>query len=342
MIAQTLNCTNCFLGGGNIPYIPAVYVNYIEPRIEEKVRQVQGTAYLDFESGKTIIKPSYRRNPEELAKIANSINEVTSSEDVRIRSIRIEGFASPEGSVQLNDRLSMGRAEALSNYLSGRMAISRSLFHTYSRGEDWEGLKRQVTESFLPEKLRILDIIDSTDEPDRKEARLKNLGSSVWQELMKNYFPAFLRVEYRIDYIIREYSMAEAEELLERNPGHLSLAELFVVAQTYGINSEKWNEIMRLSVLLYPDDPVANINAAAVAVITGDMESAGRYLEKVKEEPLAANNRGAWYMLLKEVEKAEENLRQADAQGIESAQQNLYELEQVKADIEKEKKRSIR
>ena len=89
---------------------------------------------------RTEIYEDYRRNPIELAKIRATIDTVRNDADTRITSIRIKGYASPEGSYANNTRLAQGRTETLKDYVqrlynfpSGVMATDTSL----RTGQDW-------------------------------------------------------------------------------------------------------------------------------------------------------------------------------------------------------------
>ena len=105
-----------------------------------ETRELKGSAYIDFPVNRTEIYEDYRRNPIELAKIRATIDTVRNDADTRITSIRIKGYASPEGSYANNTRLAQGRTETLKDYVqrlynfpSGVMATDTSL----RTGQDW-------------------------------------------------------------------------------------------------------------------------------------------------------------------------------------------------------------
>ena len=54
---------------------------------------------------------------------------------------------------------------------------------------------------------------------------------------------------------------------------------MFLVAQTYEKGSDEFNEVFDVAVRMFPDDPTANINAAAIELQRGDLQQAVRYLE---------------------------------------------------------------
>ncbi|MCD7973439.1 MAG: DUF3868 domain-containing protein [Candidatus Azobacteroides sp.] len=314
-----------------IPYQPNPLVIYLMPPAEEKHRNVQGKAYLDFQVGKSVILPTYRRNPEELAKIKETINEVKNNPDVKISGLYIEGYASPEGSYATNDRLSREWANALKEYIHTTFAIPQDRFTVTSVAEDWDGLRILIEQSNIAQKERILSIIDSKEEYDRKEQQLKALGAA-YRTISNEMFPQLRRVEYQVDYQVKEYTTNEAKNLIGKNPEHLSQQELFLLARTYPENSTDFNKIIETASRLYPDDPVANLNNAAILLKRGEYTTAKRFLDKAGNTPDTYNNWGVYYLHTGELEKAEEYFTKAAEAGQTEAHHNLREVERKKKD----------
>lgn len=102
-------------------FTPAVFTPhfvYVSPQAEtRKTRHEKGAAYVDFPVNKTDIRPDYRGNRSELAKIENTINRIKGDADVSINNITIKGYASPEGSYANNSRLAEARTRSLVDYL---------------------------------------------------------------------------------------------------------------------------------------------------------------------------------------------------------------------------------
>ena len=80
-------------------------------------RSAEGRAFVDFVVNRTEIRPDYRGNRAELAKIIASIDAVKNDPDAIITRVTIKGFASPEGSYANNVRLAIGRTDALKEYV---------------------------------------------------------------------------------------------------------------------------------------------------------------------------------------------------------------------------------
>ncbi len=316
------------------PYIPDLKITYLVPPPEQKQRKIQGQAYLDFQVGRSVIIPGFRRNPEELARIAATINDIKDNPDVNITGLFIEGYASPEGSYATNDRLSRERANALKEYIQTNFGISHDQFTVGSVAEDWIGLKELVGQSDISQKQKILEIIDSDIDLDRKEQLLKNLGSP-YRVMLNEMFPQLRRVEYQVNFTVKEYSTDEAKDLVGKNPEHLSHRELFMLAGTYAEDSSEFNNIMETIIRLYPEDTFANINTAALLLSRGENNSAKRYLDKVGDIPDSFNIWGVYYMNTGDLDKAEEYFMKASGSGQVDSVINLHELELKKKDNER-------
>lgn len=305
---------------------------YVQPEVERvKVRALAGTAYIDFRVNRTEIRPDYRNNRRELDKIIATIDSVRADKDITVTSLSIKGYASPEGSYAGNARLAAGRTEALKEYVSGLYHFDAGFIRTSSEPEDWEGLRRYVEKSGLAHKQEILTLIDSDEEPDRKERRIRSAYPEDYRILLRDCYPALRRSDYRIEYTIRSFTdVEEMRRVMRTQPQKLSLQELFLAAQDCEPGSREFDEVFDIAVRMYPDDPVANLNAANIALRHKDPKAARRYLAKAGDTPQAVYARGICALLEKDYAEAETLLKQAQRQGITEADAALKELELMK------------
>lgn len=180
------------------------------PPVKPPVKQsepisLSGSAYLHFLPDSYEIMPELGNNAREIAEIHRIFDKVKNTPGAKITGLSITGFASPEAPFARNKQLSYDRAFALSGYLQSRYGISADCCEVTGAGEDWDKFRKLVEESNIAHKREILDIIDSSDNPDVKEAKLRRLaGGGPWRTMMDNMFPKLRRVEYRVDYIIME------------------------------------------------------------------------------------------------------------------------------------------
>ena len=303
---------------------------YVQPQVEAvKARALTGTAYIDFPVGQTDIRPDYRDNRRELDKILATIDSVRRDSDITITALAIKGYASPEGSYALNTRLARERTEALTAYVSHLYRFDNDFIQTTSEPENWQGLRSYVAQSALRHREEILALIDSNREPDNKEWKLKSEYPDDYRVLLQHCYPALRRSDYRIDYVIRSFSdVDEIRALMRTAPQKLSLQELFLVAKHCEPGSDEFNEVFELAVRLFPNDPVANLNAANTALRRRDVKTARRYLAKADAtQPQTTYAFGICALLEGDYPQAQALLRQAEAQGVTQAVQALQELE---------------
>ncbi len=308
------------------PYSPELI--YLRPQHEVvKTREIKGSAYIDFPVSKTFINPNYRNNTAELAKIIGTIDSVKNDSDITIKSIFIKGFASPESPYSNNARLAKGRTEALKQYVENLYHFGEGFIKTDFEPEDWGGLERFVMASSLPHKEDILSAIRSDREPDNKEWYIKKNWKDDYNYLLEICYPALRHSDYVIEYEIRSYSnSAEIEKILHTAPQNLSLEEFYILAQTYEAGSEKYNELFETAVRMYPNDPVANLNAANTAILRRDYRKALLHLDRAKNLPESVYARGALEVYMNNYEEAKRYFENAKIMAIPQAENALMEV----------------
>lgn len=306
----------------------APQVAFLEPDVETvKMRKESGDAFLNFLQGQSVILPHYDRNASELEKINRTIQAVTDDPDVTCQGIELKGFASPEGSYAFNTRLSEARAEALAKYIRQRYPRLSCPVTAESGSEDWAGLRRWLLSSGTNYRQAVLDIIDRVDDPDARDSEIRRLeGGRVYDRLLKEAYPSLRKVNYVIHYSVVPFTVEEGKRLLKANPGRLSLNEMYLIAATYPKGSKAFNEVFLIAVRQFPEDAAANNNAAAVALLKGDKETARRHLMRVRDIPAAQNNLGVLYILEGDLPAAEACFRKARAAGNREAADNLSKM----------------
>ena len=168
-----------------VPYTPRPV--YVRPTAEAvKSRSLSGSAFIDFPVNKTVIYPDYRRNTAELGKIEATIDSVRNDRDVTITSVWLKGYASPESPWTHNRMLAIGRTEALKKHIRQLYRFDEGVIETDYEPEDWAGLRSYVECSNLTHRAEILALIDSSLEPDAKEAKIKRSYSEEYDFLLKN------------------------------------------------------------------------------------------------------------------------------------------------------------
>lgn len=308
------------------PYHPELI--YIKPKTEAvKLRHISGSAFVDFPVSQTEIMPEYRNNVKELNKIIGTIDSVKQDKDIIIKSIFIKGFASPESPYENNANLAKRRTESLKEYVQSLYHFEDSIIKTAYEPEDWDGLERYVVASNLPNKEKILAEIRSDIDPDIKEWRIRSTWKNDYKFLLENCYPSLRHSDYTIEYEIRGYGdPKEIEEILHTSPQKLSLEEFFVLSKTYDIGSREYHELFKTAVRMYPDNQIANLNAANSSILNKDYDKALRYLDKAGNLPEAIYARGALEVYRENFEAARPYLEEALRLGVTQAEITLKEI----------------
>lgn len=346
LFSEMKGCAGC-KEEENTMYVTSAYLErytvqpkvvFVEPQVEEiKNRTEHGRAYLDFPVNKITIYPEYRRNPDELREIKRTIDVVKNDENVKITGIHIDGYASPEGGYRNNARLAQGRAEALKKYVMGEYEFAEEIFKVTSTPEDWEGLKKYVEENNIADKDAILAIINGLngENHDAQEAKIKREFPQTYAKLYKEIYPGLRHSDYLVFYTVRAFDIEEAKRIIKERPQQLSLQEMYLVAQTYEHGSAEFKEVFDVAVRMFPQDPTANINAAAMELEQGNLNGAVRFLQKSSQNDGATlNNYGVLKLLQGDLDAAESYFKKAQEAGIEEAAANLQEVAKKRKDFE--------
>lgn len=312
------------------PFVPKMA--YVCPVADSvKTRSLSGRAFIDFPVNKTVIYPEYRNNTVELAKIIGTIDSVRNDKDITVKSLFIKGFASPESPYSNNTRLAKGRTAALKEYVMRLYNFTDDFIKTDFEPEDWAGLRAFVVTSGLEHRNEILALIDSDMEPDAKEHKIKTTYPQEYRFLLATIYPALRHSDYKIDYEIRTFTdIEEIKRLVKEQPQKLSQNEFYRAAQTYEPGSDDYNYVFETAVRMFPDDPIANLNAANSAIARGDLVAAERYLAKSGDVPEADYARGVLAVNKGDRKAAREYMNRAATHGVKQADEALEYLDKLR------------
>lgn len=324
------------------PYVVRPSFTYVVPVTEPiKRRDVQSVVRLDFRVNVTAIDSRFGNNPAELERVGRMMDEIVGNADVEVDRVDIVGFASPEGTLEYNRRLSEGRANALRNYMTSRIDLPRDCYRVEFGGENWDGLVDMVAASDIGQREEILRIIRNEPLEQVRERQLAALDAGgPWQHMKQTIFPLLRYAVCTVHYTVRAFDLEQARRTFETAPQNLSLNEMYLVANSYGESSDKFAQVFDTAVKLFPDDDTANLNAAAAALRRCDTASADGYLARVHaDSPASDDLRGVAAMLRGDCDSARSYLTRAARAAEVSAQANLVELERKEANIESIKRR---
>ena len=314
---------------GNLIHKPQIELTpLMECPVAYVPRSNQVDAFLIYPVNQTVLYPEKYGNQYELQKIDSILSFVDDNPDYQINEIAIAGFASPEGKLQHNIRLSEGRAEALKNHIENRHNFTNTVLKVSPGSENWDGLKQVVLTSEIPYKNQILEIIDKVDDLDLREAEIKKIdGGTTYRFLLQTVYPGLRKNTFTVSYISRERPVEVAQQLVFTQPTELNVHEFYSVAENfYKDNPDKYNEVLLIAADTYPNHAIANANAAQICLETGEHDRAESYLIRTNNEPNTWNNRACMLWQKGNVEEAIVWWKKAAEQGDQQAKHNLEQV----------------
>lgn len=311
------------------PYIPNFQLTYLVPAVEAvKLLSDSYSASLDYAVNKSDVDYSFKNNAAVLEAVDRIISEVKNDPNIVIDKIEVVGYASPDGGTAYNTSLSEKRAKSFTNYLISRHGISEELITTNWKGEDWVKLSTILKESDYPYRNDVLQVIDNTNDINKRKATLKSLqGGMVYNNLLKTYFPLLRRNSYDIFYTVRGLDLEQSKALINVKPQQLSLNEMFMVANSYKEGSEQFKKAFAIAVTVYPDDPMARFNSLTSQIDSGFFEDAVTGLQQT-DRPEGWNNIAVALFYMGDYQRALSFFEKAAHAGLKEAVDNLAQYKQ--------------
>ena len=341
---EVVGCADCFVGMEKMSlinrlfpdrFVPNFTMALIVPEPEvPKRRSAEHSARINFVVNRHELLPNFGNNAAVLAEVDRVIREFQADENLVITDLTISGFASPEGSEASNLALSQRRAETFARFIKQTYGFTCDQIHVQWFGEDWDGLRRAVAASQLPNRDAIIHIIDTEPNLDARDALLIALDNGqTYNRLLQEFYPPLRRIDYRIAYISRPFTTVEASRIIETNPYLLNLREIWDVAHTFPEGSAERKRIFNIAADTFPDLYVANLNAAVIALQHNNPEAALERLEKVPSGNAAAYNLwGIAFAMRGDADRAKYVFNRAIQAGNTDARHNLEQLQRYIAD----------
>lgn len=206
---------------------------------------------IHFRAGQSSIDPDFRGNGAGLDAFIKGVNATLANPDLLVEGITVETGASPEGGIDLNERLAMERARTIRRQLLDRLPLNASQVKAYSIGIDWEGLNAAVRQSDCPWKDEILAVIASSGVRTNADAEsslrcqnaLKALdGGKAWRWMLDALFPELRQGAGTLRCIVSS-----------RNPDVLRVRDTLIVMHEWEGPGDEW--VSRIDSILFSLKP---------------------------------------------------------------------------------------
>lgn len=304
----------------------AAMLSFLEPDINSAGKQRTETValYLDYPLGRDDVLPDYKENRTQLAKLDKIFSPLAGNHFSTIEQVEVCGYSSPDGDYRNNERLAADRSHQFARYVHTAWSIPTYTLHSSSVAEDWDGFRQLLLTERPPYMEEALEIIRRYGIFGGRERKLMDMqGGIPYKDMLRRFFPRLRRLEVTVRYGIRAVDGNEASRLIYTHPELLSLPEIYAVARYYRPGTEQYREVYEIAAYRFPDDVVANVNAASAVMLTGDLESARSYLIKTMDDPRSWNNRGMLALMEGDRESAIQWFRRAVGIEPRKARRNL-------------------
>ena len=194
-----------------------------------------------------------------------------------------------------NDFLATNRSKALAEYLGKLYKLPEGSASYGAVPENWEEFRQQVVAAKDITGRQRADLLELIDRPaygpsdyDAKEQTLKTdprFAALYRAKILPEWFPMLRTTKFAINTILRPQPDEKLAEIIKTKPQLLSLNQMFRVARLYPEGSDEFNDVIATALKYYPDDPVANLNSAVVAMREGKYAAAAALLAKAGDRP---------------------------------------------------------
>ncbi len=311
-----------------LPTVNSANASYAADAYQRIIKQAQ-EANIMFLIQKANLRNSELKS-EAMKEFHNKVAEVNAdTKNYKLNNIEVSAYASPDGGVKLNTGLAENREKNAEKYLNRQLKkakIETNVDAKYT-AQDWEGFKELVAKSNLQDKDLILRVLSMYQDPEQREAEIKNI-SSVYKTLADEILPQLRRARLTANYDIIGRSDEEINEAFDTDAKVLSVEELLYAATLTNDNARK-EAIFNKTTQLYPNDYRAYNNLGELAYAAGDVAKAASYFKQAAAKNANAAeanaNLGLCELVNDNVAAAEAYLGKATgADAVNEALGNLY------------------
>ena len=204
-------------------------------------------------------------------------------EGLNLSNIEISAYASPDGGVELNDKLANKRQHNTEKYVNEQLKeaeIADANVDAKYTAQDWEGFQELVKASNIQDKDVILRVLSMYKDPEERERQIKNM-SAGFRELADGILPQLRRARMTINYEVIGRDDDQIMAQYKADAKQLSVEELLYAA-TLTDNIDEQEQIYKTTTQVYPNDCRAYNNVAVIEYAKGNYDEAKNYIAKAQ------------------------------------------------------------
>lgn len=261
---------------------------------------------------------------DDIKALEQSMATAKTTPNKQIKGAKISAYASPDGAVELNEKLSANREKSAEKYFKKALkdnqiteAEAEGFLSMMTTPEDWEGFRALMEKSSIQDKELILRVLSMYSDPVVREKEIKNI-SAAYKEIADDVLPQLRRSVMSVDVDVIGKSDEELLKLGLSDPKSLNLEEILYA----GSLAKNWNEkaaIYKAATENFPQCVRAANNLGHSYLQQGKIAEAKAALQAAKalkgDLPAVKANLGALALAEGDLKTAEELLASAMSAG---------------------------
>ncbi len=261
---------------------------------------------------------------EDIVKFKDYIKSASADADRQLKGADIHSYASPDGSMKINEPLSKNRGTTADKFIKKEFAkIEASktpgFFNEEVTAEDWEGFKAEVEKSNIQDKDLILRVLSMYSDPDVRDKEIKSM-SSAFEVLKTDVLPKLRRSRMVVNVDKVGRTDAQILSQMRSDPSALGLEEMLYSATLTQDPSEKL-KFYQATAAANPKCIRAANNTGYMYLELGQIDEATAAFERAKaiqNNDVVKNNLGCAALAKGDLAKAEEYFNSMTAASPES------------------------
>ncbi len=246
------------------------------------------------------VRPSELKS-DDVKAFETALKDAKLAGNKQFKGAQISAYASPDGPVDLNEKLAGNREGSAEKYLKKALkdnkiteAEAAEFLSKMSTAEDWDGFKSLMEQSNIQDKELILRVLSMYSDPVVREKEIKNI-SAAYKEIADQILPQLRRSVMTINVDVVGKSDEEIINLAKTDPAKLNEEEILYAATLTNNNEEKL-AIYQAAAQNFPESYRAHNNVGYVCMLLGKTAEAKAAFEKakaLKDDEISKCNLGA-------------------------------------------------
>jgi len=249
---------------------------------------------------------------EDVQLLRDYIKLVSTDPNRQFKTTEISSYASPDGPLDLNEKLSVKRGSTADKFMKkefGKVEAAKTtaFFNEKTTAEDWDGFKAEVEKSNIQDKDLILRVLSMYSDPVVREKEIKNMAAA-FETLKKDILPKLRRSKLFVNVDLVGRSDEQILAQMNSDPKALGIEEM-LYATTLSNDVNEQLKFYQIAAVNFPNDIRGLNNVGYSYLLLGKPDDAIVALEKAKaveNNDVVKNNLGFAYLQKGDYAKAEE------------------------------------